>query len=383
MSKSSNSIFILFAGDFAPCRRYEPLIIKNKGEIFHDLTKYSVSADISFVNLETPLSVKGTPIKKSGPNLRSHPDCINALVEAGFSIVGLANNHIMDYGPDALEETLEVCNKAGIATCGAGLNINEAVKPFYIEKQGLCIAIIAVAEHEFNIADINAAGVSPLDPIDTTYQIEHAKQKADFLFVSIHGGNEYFAYPRPGLRKMCRYFVDKGADGVICHHPHVPGAYEYYKDKLIVYSLGNLIFDNYNAPLGWNEGYVVNLEFDRKQKVLLNSVFYPYTQSIKQKGLCLMKDESRDIFLERIRAYSDDLNDTNKYKEIWDSFCKNKAPDTLLSFFSPIRFRGMYKLNRYLNLAKCLLPKSVVLSRLNMVRCESHRELLQYILEEQ
>jgi poly-gamma-glutamate synthesis protein (capsule biosynthesis protein) len=99
----------------------------------------------------------------------------------------------------------------------------------------LCIAIIAVDEYEFSSADTNAVGASPLDPIDTIYQIESAKQKVDFLFVSIHAGNENFTYPRPGLRKICRYFVDKGADSVVCHHPHVPGAYEFYYQNLRKY----------------------------------------------------------------------------------------------------------------------------------------------------
>jgi poly-gamma-glutamate synthesis protein (capsule biosynthesis protein) len=382
MNNSFDSISVLFAGDFAPCGGYESLVVKKGCEVFHNLIRYSTSADISFVNLETPLSIRGKPIKKSGPNLRSHPDCINALVEAGFNTAGLANNHIMDYGVEALEETLEVCNKTGVAICGAGLNLKEAVKPLFIEKNGLCISIIAVAEHEFNIADINTAGASPLDPIDTTYQIENARRKADFLFVSIHGGNEYFPYPRPGLRKICRYFVDKGADSVICHHPHVPGAYEFYKDKLIVYSLGNLIFDNKKPPLGWNEGYAVYLEFDKKGKGIINFEFHPYTQSIDQGGVHLMEDEHRDMFLTRIKSYSDNLNIDHKYKKIWNAFCEKKSFDTILNLVSPIHFKGMYALNRYLHFSKLLLTKPGITSKLNMIRCESHRELLQHILEE-
>jgi poly-gamma-glutamate synthesis protein (capsule biosynthesis protein) len=383
MNKSTDSISILFAGDFAPCGGYESLAIKKRGEIFHTLIQYSTSADISFVNLETPLSIKGKPIKKSGPHLRAHPDCIHALAEAGFNVVGLANNHSMDYGVEALEETLEVCNKAGLQSCGAGLNLKEAVKPLFIEKQGLCIAVIAVAEHEFSIADINTAGAAPLDSIDTVCQIEHARGKADFLFVSVHGGNEYFPYPRPGLRKICRYFVDKGADGVICHHPHVPGAYEFYKDTLIVYSLGNLIFDNKKPPLGWNEGYAVYFELDKKEKRIINCDFLPYTQSLDQEGVHVLKDEHRDKFLTRIKGYADTVRSDHEYKKIWHVFCEKKSSDTIVQFFSPIHFRGMNRINRYLHFSKLLAAKPGLTSKLNMIRCESHRELLQYILEEQ
>ena len=140
----------------------------------------------------------GNPIEKSGGNLYAHPDCIRAVKEAGFKVVGLANNHIMDFGIKGLEKRIDTCQSAGLTICGVGRNLDKAQSISVIEKRGLKVAFIAVAEREFSIAGENKPGVAPLDPIDNTLQIESARNKADLVFVSIHGGNEYFPLPRPG-----------------------------------------------------------------------------------------------------------------------------------------------------------------------------------------
>jgi poly-gamma-glutamate capsule biosynthesis protein CapA/YwtB (metallophosphatase superfamily) len=201
----SLSISIFFAGDFAPCREFECIVIDKGYDIFGDLHKSIAEADLSFLNLETPLCIKGKPIEKTGPNLNAHPGCIKAVKGAGFEVVGLANNHIMDFGNEGLEETIRSCKSAGLTICGAGKNLTEAQHIPIIERRGLKIAYIAVAEHEFSIAGEAKAGAAPLDPVDNTLQIESVRNQADLVFVSIHGGNEYFSLPRPGIRKLCRY----------------------------------------------------------------------------------------------------------------------------------------------------------------------------------
>ena len=195
-------------------------------------------------------------------------------------MVGLANNHILDFGEQGLKETLQVFKQAGILTCGAGSKLFEAQKPILIEKQGIKVAYIAIAEKEFSIARFDRAGAAPLETMDNTVQIENASSIADLVFVTVHGGNEYYSFPRLGLRKICRYFIDRGADGVICHHPHVPGAYEFYQGKPIVYNLGNLIFDHTKSPPCWNEGYALRVDYDIEKMHLMSYENIPYTQSV-------------------------------------------------------------------------------------------------------
>ena len=377
----SASISILFAGDFAPCRRFENLVPQKGSEIFGDLQKNIAESDLSFLNLETPLCIKGKPINKTGSNLNGHPDSIRALKDAGFEVVGLANNHIMDFGNEGLEETIRSCKNAGLTICGAGKNLAEAQQIPIIERCGLKIAYIAVAEHEFSIAGENKAGAAPLDAVDNTLQIESVRNEADLVIVTIHGGNEYFPLPRPGLRKLCRYYITRGADAVICHHPHVAGAYEIYENKPIVYSLGNLIFDRQKPPEGWNEGYAVELNYNINDKKLSNFKVVPYTQSVEQGGLCKMTGTDETVFFKKIAAYNKILGDENLYINVWNDFCENEKNTLLMKHFSPVHFRGMRKLSKIINPEYLfLLTKKNRLVKLNLIRCESHLELLQTIL---
>jgi hypothetical protein len=374
-------IEILFTGDFAPCRSFERLVLQKGSKIFGDLCEDLSPADLAFLNLETPLCQTGAPIKKTGPNIRAHPDCVHAIADAGFDVVGLANNHIMDYGAEGLQETVSACANAGLTVCGAGRNLQEAQQVLFVEKKGVTIAIIAVAEHEFSIAEPDRPGAAPLDPIDNTMQIEYARSKADLVFVTIHGGNEYFPYPRPGLRKICRYFIDRGADGVMCHHVHVPGAYELYKQKLIVYSLGNLLFDHANPPQGWNEGYAARLVFDTATKTMLSHELIPYRQSVADGGIAKLQGVDRARILEKLREYQRVLSDETAYEQAWTEFCNKRRDSVLLQQYFPINIRGINKIGTVIDPAYLFLSTSRTRkTKLNVIRCESHLELLTKIL---
>ena len=379
--RSQFSIF--FAGDFSPCRRYHSIVLKKGSKIFHDLRKDIIESDLSFFNLETPLCIDGIPIEKSGGNLNAHPDCIRAVKEAGFKVVGLANNHIMDFGIKGLEKTIDTCLSSGLTICGVGKNLDKAQSIPVIEKSGLKVAFIAVAEREFSIAGEDKPGVAPLDPIDNTIQIEAARNKADLVFVSIHGGNEYFPLPRPGLRKLCKYYIDRGADAVICHHSHVPGAYEFYRGKPIVYSLGNLIFDKKKPPAGWDEGYSVRLDYNISDKKLSELKIFPYTQTVEQGGLHKLSKVDEKVFFNKLEDYKKILNDKKLYKQAWDDFCHNEKNTILLNKYFPVgHFRGMRRFGKIINPEIFLIPTNKNRSvKLNLIRCESHLELLQNVLE--
>lgn len=382
MGVNSNSISFLFAGDFAPCRGFERIALGRGKEIFGDLQVDIAEADLSFLNLETPLCINGKPIKKSGPNIRAHPDCIHAILDAGFNAVGLANNHVLDFGVEGLKETMAACRGVGLPTCGAGKNLKEAQVPLILERKMVKVAFIAVAEHEFSIAGTAAMpGSAPLDPIDNTTQIEDAVKKADFVFVIVHGGNEYFPYPRPGLRKICRFFIDRGADAVLCHHVHVPGAYEFFKGKPIVYSLGNLIFDTSKPPISWDKGYTVNLDYHVKTKALTKFEILPYSQSVVQGGIKKIQGHKKIMFLEKIAEYNRVLGDNFAYMRAWDEFCKKEKNMLLLKNYSPFNFRGMRKISEIFNPELFLMPTNASKQvKLNMIRCQSHLELLQRVL---
>jgi len=377
---TNKSISLLFAGDFAPCRGFEGLTLNRGSEIFGDLQEDIFRADLSFLNLETPLCTSGVPIEKCGPNIRAHPDCIKAVADAGFDVIGLANNHIMDFGESGLKETMTACEDAGLSFCGAGTNLEEAQQIRIVEKKGVKIACIAVAEHEFSIAGHDNPGAALLDPIDNFLQIEQARKQADLVFVTIHGGNEYFPYPRPGLRKVCKFYLNRGADAVICHHAHVPGAYEIFDGKPIVYSLGNLLFDRDKPPKDWDKGYAIKLDYNVETKSLSSLEVIPYTQSVAQGGINKMQGKTKDDFLENLAAYRRTINDEKAYQNAWDDFCKKEKNIILLKQFLPFHFKGMRRISKMVKPELFLMPtKKNRRLKLNTIRCESHLELLRCV----
>ena len=375
---------LLFCGDFAPVRRFQDVIPDAGSAVFGDLKDEIHAAEIAFLNLEAPLSELGTPIAKDGkpgkPGLRGHPDCIHAIADAGFNAISLANNHVMDFGENALADTMALCESRGLAVCGAGPDLASAQEILVIEKQGSRIAIVAVAEHQFGMASTGTAGVAPLDLIDNLRQLEEAKSRADLVFISIHGGNEFFAFPRPGLKKICRFFIDQGADGVICHHSHMPGVFENYKGKPISYSLGNLVFDHENPPAGWNEGYALRLEYSLPELKLERHEIIPFTQSLAQGGVRCMQADQRDAFLRQLDENLRILNDPEAYQAKWDEFCASKSAFVILRNYAPFWSSILPRLDRHTSIHKLLMPLATLNIKANIAQCESHHELLLAVL---
>lgn len=375
---TDSDVKLLFCGDFATCRRwydYSPNI-----SVFGDMLPYIQNSDLSFLNLETPATICDRPIKKDGPNLKTKPEWLKSIEDAGFILIGLANNHMGDFGPEGVLDCIKKCHNESLQTVGAGKNLDDSQKIFYFCKNDVKVAIIAVCEHEYGIAECSKAGTAPLDVIDNIRQINEAKQNADFVIITIHGGNEYFPYPRPGLRKQCQFYVEQGCDAVVCHHPHVPGGYEIYNDKPIFYSLGNFVFDAEKPPVGWNEGYAVNIKL-AKTNHKIEFELIPYSQSFDQGGVRLMTEVEKEKFLYKIESYRATLSNLSEYSKVWDDFCKSKTDDHLILQYCPIRFPGIGRLLRILGPEILVKNTKRLTGRLNFIRCESHREVIINILE--
>ncbi|GEB69775.1 putative poly-gamma-glutamate synthesis protein [Pseudoalteromonas carrageenovora] len=374
-----SEIKVLFCGDFAPCRRFEPLVLSKKKQVLGDALPIIEDSDLSFVNLECPLTGSTKAINKSGPTLRADIKCVEALEP--FSIIGLANNHILDYGAAGLADTLTSCHDLNLTTVGAGLDKAHTKEIAIKEVKGVRFAVIAIAEHEFNQSECNSAGAASIDLIENYQQIQIAKSQADIVIVTLHGGNEFFCYPRPGLRRVCQHFVDLGVDAVICHHPHVPGAYEFYRDKPIVYSLGNFIFDENNPPADWKFGYMVQLGFDANSKQRVNFELIPYEQSIELKGIKILKGNERELLLSRLEEYRKNLESIERWLIEWESFVAKRRPSVLVKQFLPFSFPGAGFLFRNTPISKFFVNERNGLAKLNLIRCESHLELLTSILK--
>jgi poly-gamma-glutamate capsule biosynthesis protein CapA/YwtB (metallophosphatase superfamily) len=374
---------ILVCGDFYVGPHAEgrlDAVVANKeyallfGELYEDLK----GSNLSLVNLEGPIVSSGNPSPKTGPVISMKPLVIEALLDANINLVTLANNHIMDFGIEGFKETLTRLNESNLNFVGAGLSKTARRKPFITEIKSKKIAIINVCEHEW-ISDINSeSGANGVDLIENFYQIQALRSTIDFIIVIYHGGNEYHPLPRPDMKKIFRFFVDAGASAVIGHHTHTFSGYERYHDCPIFYSLGNFIFDSNKKSKGenWNTGIAIGLNIINNQ---LDFQIIPFLQNDKEIGIKKLKAQPLQDFEVKLKKYSEIINDDQKLQEEYNRFA-GKMGLQYLAFINPYegKLSSLFK--------KGILPsvysKKKILLLLNLIRCESHKYLLEHILKE-
>ncbi len=214
-------------------------------------------ADYRIYNLELALTDNGEPIKKCGPNISAPTACVKGYKALGADLLCLANNHVMDFGYDGLVSTAEMLKGAGISMVGAGLNKEQAEKPFIIEKDGKKIGVYNCCEHEFSWVEDYGVGCNGFDALETPDKVKALKEKCDFVIVLYHGGKEHYQYPSPRLRKVCRKLTEKGADLVLCQHTHCVGCEEDYAGGKIIYGQGNFVFAKKVQFDTWGDGFLV------------------------------------------------------------------------------------------------------------------------------
>jgi len=200
--------------------------------------------DIAVGNLESPVARGGRAFTEKRYHYRSAPQAAAALREAGFSVVTLANNHMMDFGPSALAETRRHLENSGIACTGAGQSLAAARQPAVVQVSGRKIAFLA---YSFTYPDtfyatVNRPGTAPGLARYFREDIARAREMADYVVVSFHWGEENATRPKTYQVSAAHRAIDAGADLVLGHHPHVLQGIERYKNGVIFYSLGNFAF---------------------------------------------------------------------------------------------------------------------------------------------
>lgn len=366
---------ILIAGDFAPRARLAKQIENKKfSEVFSGKIREVIkSADFSFVNFESPIvETDYKPIPKCGPNLRCTKEAAEAVRYAGFTGVTMANNHILDYGTEGLNRSVECCKSQGLDIVGVGENLHDAEKILYLEKEGKRLAVINCCEHEFSIATETEAGANPLNPVRQFYAIQKANKNADYVLVIVHGGHEMFQLPSPRMVETYRFFIDAGADAVVNHHQHCYSGYETYKGKPIFYGLGNFCFDEEGLRnSSWNEGYMVKLTFDD----VITTKIYPYCQCEIKPTIELLGTTAFDNTIAELNQIISDNNSLRATITEYYKNCKNNE----LSRMEPYSGRILSKL-----FSLGLLPKFIcgqkAINILNHVDCEAHRDKLIFAL---
>ncbi len=237
------------------------------GEIFAGVGGLLAEADLAFANVECAISDLGSPANK-GYTFEAPPGSVEALLDAGIDVVSQANNHALDFGPDALLDTGTRLTAAGIAVAGSGANSTAARTPALVERRGVTFAFLAyvdtAAEGSYNRANWEAtsdrAGVAWASAEAIAEDVVAAKKLADVVIVSMHAGVEYAETPTEVQRLYAETAIDAGATLVLGAHPHVLQPVEEYGGGLIAYSLGNFVFDGFEGEA--NTTAILEVTFD-------------------------------------------------------------------------------------------------------------------------
>ena len=336
------------------------------------LLKEIGAADYRIFNLETPITDIATPIKKLGPAIITPERVMPGLKALGVDLFAIANNHILDQGEQGLNKTVELIKENGMDYIGAGENLELAKTARIIELGGKKIGIYACTEHEFSIATEQSGGANPFDPLESFDHVEELKKNCDYAIVLYHGGKEHYRYPSPNIQKVCRKFIQKGANLVLCQHSHCIGCEEDYSGGKIVYGQGNFIFDVSNSEC-WRWGLLVKitddlsveyipvkktgntvvLAEDEDAKTLLSD-FYDRSEKIKQDGF--IQNEFKKLAKETIYPYLTALSGKTR------GFCFNAmnkiTGNRLIKWYAEFK----YRIKRY--------------AAKNLIECESIRELI-------
>lgn len=213
-------------------------------------------ADIMMVNNEFTYSKRGTAIPGKAYTFRADPSRVENLKAFGTDIVNVANNHVYDYGPEALLDTIDTLDKAGIPHVGAGANIKEASRPYYFICNGRKIAIVSATqiERSYNYtkeATEQSPGVlKSLDPSKFVEVIKEAKKTSDYVVVNIHWGTEGDSNYGKDQENLARAFVKAGADVIIGGHTHCLQGFDFVDGVPVIYSLGNFWFSGSTQDTG-------------------------------------------------------------------------------------------------------------------------------------
>ncbi len=280
---SINNITLTFFGDMMLDRNVKKIMDQNSpdyifSKLFQATSNTLFMADIIHANLEGPFANQRRATSKSIA-FRFDPVLIPTLKKFGFNTFNLANNHSLDMSAAGFAESQTNLLTAGIDFYGNQYKVNSS-SLLVKEINGLKLAFIG-------LNDTNA----PIDEKMTGKLLASIRDTVDVVIINIHWGAEYKTISNIHQRNLAHWLIDNGADVIVGHHPHVVEEMEIYKNRLIFYSLGNFVFDQYFS-IDTQQGLAVKIEINHNKK--LSARIFPL-QGVKSQ-LDLMTGEAEIKF---------------------------------------------------------------------------------------
>lgn len=247
----AEEITVVAVGDITIGSNLTPTIEKHGARIFFEGTSPIIqSADVATASINTSISERGEPDARRELRFRAAPDLARAIANAGFDVVSIATPHIMDFGIQALEDTVTHLEWYNVKPIGAGITPAAANAPAWLEVHSKKIAVLAyLRENEFNIASLDVVASAAFSQMTKT--VQKLNDTADLVIVWLHWGKreaetdtEQSSIGRQ--RIFAHALIDVGADLVLCQQLHTYGGIELYNGKPIIYSLADFIYDTYS-----------------------------------------------------------------------------------------------------------------------------------------
>ncbi|MFA6797191.1 MAG: CapA family protein [Candidatus Paceibacterota bacterium] len=284
--KDKKEIKIAFVGDIMLDRGVEQKI-RGAGNgdfdfVFQNIKEDLKGYDFLVGNLEGPVSDKGKD-KYNLYSFRMEPEVLKTLEKVGFDVLSVANNHMGDWGIDAIVDTFDRFNETNIKFIGGGYSNEQTIKPVVLEKEGVKIGLLAFSQFGDGVFSVGKdnAGIYIISESNLKESIDLARNLSDIVVVSFHFGDEYQEKQNYYQEKYSQMAINFGADLVVGHHPHVVQPLEKYKNTYIAYSLGNFVFDQYFSKETM-EGGLIEVDIrDKKissielRKIQINSEYQP------------------------------------------------------------------------------------------------------------
>lgn len=227
-------------------------------------------ADLRIANLECVLASSGEPEPGKVFHFRSDSKNVESLRRAGIDLVSLANNHVLDFGPEAFREMPALLEAAGILYAGAGMDREAARRPAVVTAAGTTVGLIAFTDNQPDWEADRSPGVYYVPVADADRRtaelldlVRRTRDEVGLLIVSAHwGANWGSAVPREH-RTLAHELVDEGADVVYGHSPHIFRGVELYRNRPILYSTGDFVDDYAVDPAERNDqSFIFLLETD-------------------------------------------------------------------------------------------------------------------------
>ena len=315
-----DSSTLTFIGDVSLADNWYimPKYDERKKEIYgilsEDIVKIMTESDIMIANNEFTISNRGEKMPGKYYTFRASPNRLSIYTEMGVDLLTLANNHVYDFGTTAFNDTIDYLNEFNIPYIGAGKNIDEAKRPYYFIINGYKIAFVNATRAEKIIltpeATTNSGGVFRCyDPTNLINLIKETKQESDYIITLIHWGKEDSHELEPVQKETSKLYIDAGSDIIIGTHAHVLQGIEFYKNKPIIYNLGDFIFNNETKDTGIFQ-IILNSNGN------MNYYFIPAYQSNEYTKLLEKEENQRIINLMNSWSINAKIDELGKIDEI-------------------------------------------------------------------